>query len=87
MQGGMANTQNANGYFRYCNITFPTKYKTTPNFVAVVMNYQSTAIDARLCTLVKNITTTGAQVFVADSQGQIGNQGYQIQWIAVGEIN
>lgn len=86
-QGGMANTNNINGYFRSVRITFPTKYKSTPNVVATVMNHENNYIDARLCTLVQNISTTNATIYVADQGGEIGNQGYQVQWIAVGEIN
>lgn len=86
-QGGIANTNNLNGYFRSVRITFPVKYKTTPRVVATVMNYESNYIDARLCTLVQNISTTNATIYVADQGGEIATQGYQVQWIAVGEIN
>lgn len=87
VQGGIANTSSLNGYFRSVHITFPTRYKATPNVVATVMNYQNSAIDARLCTLVKNMSTTGADIYVADQSGEIGGMGYQVQWIAVGEID
>ena len=87
VQGGIANTSSLNGYFRSVHITFPTRYKATPNVVATVMNYQNSVIDARLCTLVKNMSTTGADIYVADQSGEIGGMGYQVQWIAVGEID
>lgn len=86
-QGGIANTNNINGYFRSVRITFPVKYKTVPNVVATVMNHENNYIDARLCTLVQNINTTNATIYVADQGGEIATQGYQVQWIAVGEIN
>ena len=86
-QGGIANTSNVNGYFRSVHITFPTKYKSTPRVVATVMNYQNTAITARITTSVQNISTTGADIYIADQNGQIAGLGYQVQWIAVGEIS
>lgn len=86
-QGGIANTNNLNGFFRSAHITFPTKYKNTPRVVATVMNYQNTAITARITTSVQNISTTGADIYIADQNGQIAGLGYQVQWIAVGEIS
>lgn len=87
VQGGTALTQNLNGYFRQANVTFPVQYKavTTPNVCITVRNYQNTAIDARLVTLVKDVSNTGFSAFVADNQGEIGEMGYEVEWISVGQ--
>lgn len=89
VQGGLIATSNVNNYFRSAHVTFETPYKTgtKPNVVATVRNYGNTAIDARLTTLFKNESATGVDLFVADPQGEIGSQGYEISWIAVGEID
>lgn len=88
-QGGLIATSNVNNYFRSAHVTFETPYKTgtKPNVVATVRNYGNTAIDARLTTLFKNDSATGVDLFVADPQGEIGSQGYEISWMAVGEID
>ena len=56
-------------------------------YIQTVRNYGNTAIDARLTTLFKNESATGVDLFVADPQGEIGSQGYEISWMAVGEID
>lgn len=88
-QGGLIGTSNVNNYFRSAHVTFETPYKTgtKPNVVATVRNYGNTAIDARLTTLYKNESATGVDLFVADPQGEIGGLGYEISWMAVGEID
>lgn len=88
-QGGLITTSNVNNYFRSAHVTFETPYKTgtKPNVVATVRNYGNTAIDARLTTLFKNESATGVDLFVADPQGEIGGLGYEISWMAVGEID
>lgn len=88
VQGGVAITQNLNGYFRKADVIFPVPYKsgTTPVVCVTVVNNQNGATDSRLSTLVKNITNTGFKAYVADPQGGIADQGYYVQWIAVGEI-
>ena len=87
VQGGTALTQNLNGYFRQANVTFPVQYKagTTPNVCITVCNYQNSAIDVRLVTLVKDVSNTGFSAFVADNQGEIGEMGYEVEWISVGQ--
>ena len=87
VQSGRASTQNVNGYFRQAQIAFPKAYKTVPHVVATILNYQTNAIDVRLGCSVKDISTTGCKVFVMDPEGNITGQGYEITWIAVGEIN
>lgn len=88
-QGGLITTSNVNNYFRSAHVTFETPYKTgtKPNVVATVRNYSNTAIDARLTTLFKNESATGVDLFVADPQGEIGGLGYEVSWMAVGEID
>ena len=88
-QGGLIATSNVNNYFRSAHVTFETPYKTgtKPNVVATVRNYGNIAIDARLTTLFKNESATGVDLFVADPQGEIGSLGYEISWMAVGEID
>ena len=81
-QGGLIGTSNVNNYFRSAHVT-----GTKPNVVATVRNYGNTAIDARLTTLFKNESATGVDLFVADPQGEIGGLGYEISWMAVGEID
>lgn len=87
VQSGRATTQNVNGYFRVAPINFPQAYKTIPNVVATLLNYQTNAIDVRLGCSVKDITKTGCNVYVMDPEGNIVGQGYEITWIAAGEIN
>lgn len=89
VQGGLIATSNVNNYFRSAHVTFETPYKTgtKPNVVATARNYGNTAIDARLTTLYKNESATGVDLFVADPQGEIGGLGYEISWMAVGEID
>lgn len=87
VQSGRASTQNVNGYFRQAQIAFPKAYKTVPHVVATLLNYQTNAIDVRLGCSVKDISTTGCKVFVMDPEGNITGQGYEITWVAVGEIN
>ena len=89
IQGGLIGTNNVNDYFRSAHVTFETPYKTgtKPNVVATVRNYGNTAIDARLTTLYKNESATGVDLFVADPQGEIGSLGYEVSWMAVGEID
>lgn len=88
-QGGLIATSNVNNYFRSAHVTFATPYKTgtKPNVVATVRNYSNTAIDARLTTLFKNESATGVDLFVAEPQGEIGSLGYEVSWMAVGEID
>ena len=82
-------TTNLNNYFRSAHVTFKKSYKagTKPTIVATVRNYGNTATDARLTALFKNESTTGVDLFVADPQGEIGGMGYEISWMAVGEID
>ena len=89
VQGGLIATSNVNNYFRSAHVTFETPYKTgtKPNVVATVRNYGNTAIDTRLTVLYKNESATGVDLFVADPQGEIGGLGYEISWMAVGEID
>ena len=87
VQGGIAKTENLNGYFRYKRVTFPKAYTSTPTVVATVLNYQNNAIDASITTLIKNVSTTGVEVYVAKSDGGLDSQGYDISWIAIGSIN
>lgn len=87
VQSGRVTTQNVNGYFRIAPINFPQAYKNIPNVVASFLNYQTSAIDVRLGCSVKDITKTGCNVYVMDPEGNITGQGYEITWIAVGEIN
>ena len=88
-QGGLIATSNVNNYFRSAHVTFETPYKTgtKPNVVATVRNYGNTVIDARLTTLYKNESATSVDLFVADPQGETGGLGYEISWMAVGEID
>lgn len=86
VQGGVETTRNLNGYFRSVHVVYPIKYKTVPNIAATVVNNRNTAADARLTTLIKNVSNTGADVFVGDPEGAIDTYNYQVQWIAVGEI-
>lgn len=89
VQGGLAGTTNLNGYFRSATVKFPKPYKTgtKPYVVATVRNYQNSAIDARLTTLVKNESPTSVQLFVADEEGAIATMGYEVMWMAIGEID
>lgn len=87
VQGGVATTKNLNGYFRSVRVVYPIKYKTVPNIAATVVNNQNTATDARVTTLIKNVSNTGVDVFVGDPEGAIDTYNYQVQWIAVGEID
>ena len=87
VQGGIAKTENMNGYFRSKHVTFPKAYTSTPTVVATVLNYLNNAIDASVTTLVKNASTTGVDVYVARSAGGLDSQGYDISWIAIGSIN
>lgn len=82
-------TTNLNNYFRIAHVTFKKSYKagTKPNVVATARNYGSTATDSRLTTLYKNESATSVDLFVADPQGEIGGMGYEISWMAVGEID
>lgn len=87
VQGGIAQTQNLNGYFRSKHVTFTRAYTSTPTVVATVLNYQNNVADASITTLVKNASKTGVDVYVAKSDGGLENQGYEISWIAIGSIN
>ena len=89
VQGGLVGTTNLNNYFRSAHVTFKKSYKagTKPTIVATVRNYSNSAIDARLTTLFKNESATGVDLFIADPEGEIGALGYEISWMAVGEIN
>ena len=87
VQGGVETTRNLNGYFRFVHVVYPIKYKTVPKIAAMVVNNQNTATDARVTTLIKNVSNTGVDVFVGDPEGAIDTYNYQVQWIAVGEID
>ena len=86
VQGGIAKTENLNGYFRCKRVTFPKAYTSTPTVVATVLNYENNVIDASITTLVANVTNTYVDVYVARSAGGLDNQGYDISWIAIGSI-
>lgn len=89
VQGGLVTTSNLNNYFRSAHITFEIPYKTgtKPVVVASVRNYQNTNIDSRLTVLFKNESNTGVDLYVADELGEIGGLGYEVSWIATGEID
>ena len=87
VQGGIAKTENMNGYFRSKHVTFPKSYTSTPIVVATALNYQNNVIDASITTLVKNASKTGVDVYVAKPDGGLENQGYDVSWIAIGSIN
>lgn len=89
VQGGLVTTSNLNNYFRSTHITFEIPYKTgtKPVVVASVRNYQNTNIDSRLTVLFKNESNTGVDLYVADELGEIGGLGYEVSWIATGEID
>lgn len=87
VQGGIAKTENINGYFRSKHVTFPKAYTSTPTVVATVLNYQNNAIDVSITTLVKNASTTGVDVYIGRFDGGLDNQEYEISWIAIGSIN
>lgn len=88
-QGGSILTQNLNGFFRKANVTFPVAYKsgTIPSVSVTVYNNGNSAIDARLSTLARDVSSGGFNAYVADSGGEIADKGYIVYWISVGEID
>ena len=94
IQRGLATMrQNLNGYFRTNNVRFPVAFKsgTTPSVTVAVVNYQNSALSARVHPLVGHITNTSFDIYVADFEGQLGGNEnenvYSVYWIAVGAID
>lgn len=89
IQGGLIGTVNLNGYFRSAHVTFKKSYKagTKPIISGTIRNYGNTDTDSRLTVLFKNESASGVDLFVADPEGKIEGMGYEVCWIAVGEID
>ena len=84
---GIVLTDNVNGYYRIKNVTFSTKFSSTP-IVFATLNIPTgyASIDTSVTLGVNNITTSGCRIVVANQKGGIDSRTYTVTWIAIGKF-